>query len=102
LSTYYTASYGRAVLDTVLKDHIVFSDHSLATDSAFAEVEFASCRNVLIYFERSLQDRAISVLTDSVRRKGFLGIGLKETLRFSSHAASFKEFAHAERIYQRL
>jgi chemotaxis protein methyltransferase CheR len=102
LSDYYTANYSSAVMDRALRKAILFSDHSLATDSAFAEVEFASCRNVLIYFERSLQDRAISVLTDSVRRKGFLGIGLKETLRFSSHAASFKEFAHAERIYQRL
>lgn len=102
LSDYYTARYSSAVLDRTLRKSILFSDHSLATDSAFAEVEFASCRNVLIYFERALQDRAIGVLTDSLRRKGFLGIGLKETLRFSVHAASYKEFSAPERIYQRL
>lgn len=102
LSDYYTARYSSAVLDRMLRKSILFSDHSLATDSAFAEVEFASCRNVLIYFERKLQDRAIGVLTDSVRRKCFLGIGLKETLRFSAHAASYKEFSGPERIYQRL
>jgi len=59
LSDYYTAAYGRAVFDKSLKEHIVFSDHSLATDSVFAEVQLISCRNVLIYFNRDLQDRAV-------------------------------------------
>ena len=90
------------LLDKRLKEHIVFSDHSLATDNAFAEIELASCRNVLIYFERVLQDRAVGVLRDSLRRKGFLGLGLKETLRFSAHAAAFSEFVREDRIYQRV
>jgi len=102
LSDYYTARYSSAMLDRSLKKSILFSDHSLATDSAFAEVEFVSCRNVLIYFERHLQDRAVGVLRDSLRRKGFLGLGLKETLRFSSHVAAFSEFSMEERLYQRL
>lgn len=101
LSDYYTARYSSAVFDRLLKKAILFSDHSLATDSAFAEVELASCRNVLIYFERELQDRAIGVLRDSLCRKGFLGLGLKETLRFSAHAAAFVEFVREDRIYQR-
>jgi len=63
-------------------------------------VELASCRNVLIYFERELQDRALGVLRSSLCRKGFLGLGLKETLRFSAHAAAFTEVAREERIYQ--
>ena len=54
LSDYYTAAYGRAVFDKTLQQHIVFSDHSLATDSVFAEVQLVSCRNVLIYFDREL------------------------------------------------
>jgi chemotaxis protein methyltransferase CheR len=102
LSNYYTARYASAVFDRRLKKAILFSDHSLATDSAFAEIELASCRNVLIYFERELQDRALGVLRDSLRRKGFLGLGLKESLRFSAHAAAFTEFVAADRIYQRL
>ena len=64
----------------------MFSDHSLATDSVFAEVQLVSCRNVLIYFNRELQDRAIGLFRDALCRKGFLGIGAKESLRFSSHA----------------
>ena len=58
LSDYYTARYGRVVFDKSLREHMVFSDHSLATDSVFAEMHLVSCRNVLIYFERALQDRA--------------------------------------------
>ena len=101
LSSYYTARYSSAVLDRALKRAILFSDHSLATDSAFAEVELISCRNVLIYFERELQDRAVGLLRDSLCRRGFLGLGIKETLRFSRHAASFAEVDRDNRIWQR-
>jgi chemotaxis protein methyltransferase CheR len=101
LSDYYTAAYGRAIIDKSLKKHIVFSDHSLATDSVFAEVQFVSCRNVLIYFNRELQDRAIGLFSEALVRKGFLGIGSKESLRFSAHAGEFADLVHEDRIYQR-
>jgi chemotaxis protein methyltransferase CheR len=101
LSDYYTAAYGRAVFNKSLKDHIVFSDHSLATDSVFAEMQLVSCRNVLIYFDRSLQDRALGLFRESLCRQGFLGIGAKESLRFSSHAGAFMDFVPEQRIYQR-
>ncbi|SRR5258708_760286 len=101
LSDYYTAAYGRAVFNKSLKDHIVFSDHSLATDSVFAEVQLVSCRNVLIYFNRTLQDRAIGLFRDALCRQGFLGIGAKESLRFSSQAGAFLEFVPGERIFQK-
>lgn len=101
LSDYYTAAYGRAAFDRSLRKQIVFSDHSLATDSVFSEVHLVSCRNVLIYFDRTLQDRAVGLFRDSLCRRGFLGIGAKETLRFSVHAAAFEDFAHEDRIYRR-
>jgi chemotaxis protein methyltransferase CheR len=101
LSDYYTAHYGRAVLDKSLRANIVFSDHSLATDSVFAEVQLVSCRNVLIYFNRDLQNRALGLFRDSLCRHGFLGIGAKESLRFSAHADAFAEFAARERIYRK-
>ena len=101
LSDYYTAAYGRAVFDKSLKDHIVFSDHSLATDSVFAEVQLVSCRNVLIYFNRELQDRALALFHESLCRHGFLGIGSKESLRFSSQADTFEPLVRRERIYQK-
>lgn len=79
----------------------MFSDHSLATDSVFAEVQLVSCRNVLIYFDRPLQDRAIGLFHESLCRKGFLGIGAKETLRFSSHANGFAELSRDDRLFQK-
>jgi chemotaxis protein methyltransferase CheR len=60
-----------------------------------------SCRNVLIYFNKELQDRAIGLFTDSLPRGGFLGLGSKESLRFSAHAAAFTEFDRQERLYQK-
>jgi chemotaxis protein methyltransferase CheR len=102
LVDYYAAAYGGAVFDRRLRKAIVFADHSLATDSTFAEMQLVSCRNVLIYFERELQERALGVLCGSLCRKGFLGLGLKETLRFSSQAAAFTEYLPEARIYQRI
>jgi chemotaxis protein methyltransferase CheR len=80
---------------------VVFSDHSLVTDASFGEMHLISCRNVLIYFDRSLQNRAIGLFKDSLARRAFLGIGAKESLRFTEHAGAFTEFARDERIYQK-
>jgi chemotaxis protein methyltransferase CheR len=101
LSDYYTAAYGAAVFDKSLRKQTVFSDHSLVSDAVFAEVHLVSCRNVLIYFDRELQDRAIGLFKDSLSRKGFLGLGAKESLRFSRHADAFTDFSAGTRIYQK-
>jgi len=101
LSTYYTANYGAAVFDRTLRKNVVFADHSLATDAVFGETQVVSCRNVLIYFERELQERAISLFRGSLCARGFLGLGAKESLRFSAQEASFEVFMREERWYQR-
>ncbi|HEY3968175.1 MAG TPA: CheR family methyltransferase [Planctomycetaceae bacterium] len=101
LSDYYTAAYGAAIFDKTLRRRAVFSDHSLVTDAVFAEVQLISCRNVLIYFDRPLQDRAVGLFKDSLTRRGFLGIGAKESLRFSADANAFSEFCRDNRIYQK-
>ncbi|QKR99341.1 protein-glutamate O-methyltransferase CheR [Sphingomonas sp. CL5.1] len=101
LSDYYSTAYGGAAFDKSLRNRVVFSDHSLVTDAVFAEMHLISCRNVLIYFDRALQDRAIGLFRDSLVRGGFLGLGGKESLRFSSHARSFADFVREEKIYQR-
>jgi chemotaxis protein methyltransferase CheR len=101
LSDYYTAAYGAARLDPTLRKRTVFSDHSLVSDQVFAEVQLVSCRNVLIYFDRDLQDRAVGLFKDSLVRKGFLGLGSKESLRFNKHADDFTDFARDEKLYQK-
>ena len=77
------------MFDKSLREQIVFSDHSLATDSVFAEMQLVSCRNVLIYFTRDLQDRALGLFREALCHKGFLGIGSKESLQFSAAADAF-------------
>lgn len=101
LSDYYQTGYNRCLLDKSLRRNVVFSDHSLVTDQVFGEMQLVSCRNVMIYFDRDLQDRAIGLFKESLPRHGFLGLGAKETLRFSAHAGAFRDFVREEKIYQR-
>jgi len=101
LSDYYSAAYGRASFERTLRQRVVFSDHSLVTDAVFAEMQLISCRNVLIYFNRDLQDRAVGLFKDALPRSGFLGLGAKESLRFSRHAPAFSDFVREEKIYQK-
>jgi chemotaxis protein methyltransferase CheR len=88
-------------MDTALRRKITFSDHSLATDNVFSEVHLVTCRNVLIYFDQELQNRALRLFGDALISRGFLGLGSKESLRFSEAAGLFTEFALHERIYRR-
>jgi chemotaxis protein methyltransferase CheR len=102
LSDYYHASHDSAVMSPTLKQHITFADHSLATDSIFSEVQLVSCRNVLIYFDRELQDRALGLFSDSLCRRGFLCLGTKESVRFSAYAHRYAELSLEQKIYRRV
>ncbi|WP_437563121.1 CheR family methyltransferase [Sorangium sp. So ce542] len=101
LSDYYAAAYGGMMFDRSLRARAVFADHSLATDGVFAEVHLVSCRNVLIYFDRALKDRAVGLFRDSLAPQGFLGIGMRETLHFCESAGAFDDFVPEHRIYRR-
>lgn len=101
-SDYYTAAYDSAIMDKSLRERVTFSDHSLATDSVFAETQLISCRNVLIYFNKPLQDRAFGLFHDSLCHRGFLGLGSKETLDFSAYATHFEAFDRPQRIFRKL
>jgi chemotaxis protein methyltransferase CheR len=102
LSDYYSTGCDRAVFAKSLRQNVVFSDHSLVTDSVFAEMQLVSCRNVLIYFNEELQNRAIELFYDSLCPRGFLGLGSRETLRFSQQANLFREVNPQARLYQKL
>jgi chemotaxis protein methyltransferase CheR len=101
LGNYFSVAYDAALIDKSLRKNVVFADHSLATDSVFGEMQMVSCRNVMIYFNKELQDRAVGLFFESLCYGGFLGLGSKESLRFSLLAPQFTEFAKNERIYRR-
>lgn len=90
LADYWHAAYDKLVFDRALRRQIVFADHSLATDTVFSEVHLVSCRNVLIYFDAGLQARAVRLFRDALVRRGFLGLGSRETLQFGPHALAFR------------
>lgn len=98
-SDYYTAEYGLARFDPSLLQNVVFSEHNLATDAPFVEAHLILCRNVLIYFDRTLQDRALQLFARSLIFKGFLGIGSKESLRMSSASPLFEPVDSAQHLY---
>lgn len=101
LADHYTAAYGRVAFDRRLRERTVFTEHNLAADQVFSEVHLVSCRNVLIYFDASLQDRALGLFAEGLTRGGFLGLGSHETLRFSAHARHFAAFDEPGRIWRR-
>lgn len=100
-SDYYTAAYGGALFERSLIENVTFADHSLSTDTVFSETHFVSCRNVLIYFNRTLQDRVFGLFHESLCHRGFLGLGSKESIDFSSYATRFEPLARRERVYRK-
>jgi chemotaxis protein methyltransferase CheR len=104
LTDHFTSGYEGIVFDRHLRRQVVFADHSLATDAVFSEMHLVSCRNVMIYFNDKLQARAVGLFRDSLVRRGYLGLGSRESLRFNPHATAF-EVAFPEpdvRLYRRL
>lgn len=102
LADHYTAAYDRVVFDRQFRSRITFADHSLATDTVFAEVQLVSCRNVLIYFDRHLQERAVGLFHDALVPRGFLGIGARESLYGFRMAPAFEPVSRECRLYRRL
>ncbi len=100
-SDYYTAGYGTVKINTPLKDRILFSSHNLATDMVFAEMNIIICRNVLIYFNKDLQNRVIRMFYESLCPGGFLCLGSKESLKFTNYADKFEVVAEKEKIYRK-
>lgn len=101
LSEYYHASYGAVAINQSLKENITFANHNLVTDGVFGEMHLILCRNVLIYFDRTLQNRVLSLFNDSLIQGGFLCLGSKESLQFSDVQDHFKAIDGKWRIYQK-
>ena len=101
-SEYYLASYDGAVFDRRLVEHAVFAQHNLVSDRGFNEFHAIVCRNVMIYFDRSLQDKVLELFHESLVRFGVLALGHKETIRFTRFAGAYEELDTDERLYRKL
>ncbi|MDQ1770898.1 protein-glutamate O-methyltransferase CheR [Labilibaculum sp. A4] len=101
LSDYYTLKYGSLKLDQSLSKKVVFADHNLVTDNVFAEVNLILCRNVLIYFNKDLQNKVIDLFYKSLSSSGFLCLGTKESLRFTQLESNFANIDSSQKIYKK-
>src|SRR5690606_29800929 len=101
-SQYYTAAYDGALFSPALRERVVFAQHNLVNDRSFSEFNVILCRNVMIYFDRSLQDRVHQLFYDSLPVYGILALGSKESLRFSSLEDRYEELDAREKIYRKV
>lgn len=101
-SQYYTAAYENAIFRSSLRENVVFSQHNLVTDGSFNEFNVILCRNVLIYFDRSLQNRVHELFYNSLCSFGVLGLGRQETIRFTSCAEQYSIISKPEKLYRRI
>ncbi len=100
-SDYYTADYHNVILRQSLKEKVLFSSHNLVTDGVFGEMNLILCRNVLIYFNRQLQNRVLKLFHDSLCHGGYLCLGSKESLKFTDMEDKFEPVVNREKIYRK-
>lgn len=100
-SEYYTANYNNAILRPSLRERVVFGEHNLVTDGSFNEFNVIICRNVLIYFNPSLQNQVHELFYNSLCKFGILGLGKQETIRFTKYETAYEALAKAEKLYRR-
>lgn len=100
-SEYYTADHQNAILRPFLREHIVFGLHNLVTDRSFNEFNVILCRNVLIYFNPTLQNQVHELFYNSLCKFGILGLGKQETIRFTTHEHRYDELVRTEKLYRR-
>jgi chemotaxis protein methyltransferase CheR len=100
-SDYYTADDKMAIMDQSLKNNIVWANHNLVTDHVFAEVNMVFCRNVLIYFDKELQNRVQSLFFNSLMHGGILCLGVKESLAFCDYTDKYRPLDKENRIFRK-
>jgi chemotaxis protein methyltransferase CheR len=101
-SEYYVAGYDGAAFSPSLIENVVFAQHNLVSDRSFNEFHVIICRNVMIYFDKPLQDRVHGLFYDSLATFGVLALGHKESIRFTPHEAAYEELHGEERLYRKV
>lgn len=100
-SRYYTAKYDRAKFDEKLSKGMIVSTHNLVSDRSFNEFQLIVCRNVLIYFDKELKDKALHLFDESLEKLGFLALGSKENLKFSPIAHKYRQLPDRQKIWRK-
>ncbi len=100
-SSYYSANYDWAIFDHSLSQNMIASTHNLVSDRSFNEFQVIFCRNVLIYFDKNLQNKVLSLFDESLQKLGFLLLGSKENIRFSSIAPRYQLYDNKEKIWRK-
>ncbi|MEA2173652.1 MAG: chemotaxis protein methyltransferase CheR [Blastocatellia bacterium] len=101
-SDYYTAHYDSVIFSSSLKTNLIFSEHNLVTDGSFNEFHVILCRNVMIYFNKTLQERVHNLIYESLSVLGVFGLGNKESLRFTPRESFYEELDHRDRLYRKV
>ncbi len=101
-ANYYVARYDNAIFDRCLQKNIVWSQHNLASDGSFKEFHVIICRNVMIYFSRPLQNRVHDLFYDSLNLSGVLGLGSKESLKFTPHESDYEVLDAKQKLFRRI
>jgi chemotaxis protein methyltransferase CheR len=101
-STYYTTEGETAYFDKALREQVVFAQHNLVSDGPFNEFNVIVCRNVMIYFGKSLQDRVHDLFHESLAPFGVLALGHKESIRFTRHEEQYEEVDGPEKLYRKV
>jgi len=101
-SSYYTAKYGKVLFNKELQNRVVFSTHNLVADQSFNEFNLIVCRNVFIYFNRDLQNKVTGLFNDSLTNLGFLALGNKESISFTSYNDNFRAIDYKQKIWQKI
>lgn len=101
-SSYYMAQYEWAIFEERLRPNMIVATHNLVSDRSFNEFQLILCRNVLIYFDKDLQDKVLTLFDNSLEKLGFLVLGSKENLRFSSVAPSYAQLENKEKVWRKM
>jgi len=99
---YYLAKYNNAIIDSEFKENIIFANHNLVSDSTFNEFNLIVCRNVMIYFQRELQEKVLQLFLNSLCMYGYLALGSKESLSLSKVRDHFEVVDAKDKIYRRI
>jgi len=96
LTRYFRAEGDHYRIASEIRDNVVFAAHSVLRDPPFSKLHLISCRNLLIYLDRDLQQQLQGVFRYGLRDDGYLFLGVSET----ADAEMFEPIDKQHRIFR--